>query len=353
MQLYGIYSDLSLFSNFSYFLSDSVRGDQFNQRESRVVLGANLLHTQPVTAVGRSHVFKLGLQTRADFIDGLGLYLTHRRGRLGTVRRDDARETGSGVFLQAESRWTAWFRTELGVRTDLYTFHVESDRPENSGERTAGIASPKASLVFAASDRAEAYLSGGLDFHSNDARGTTIRVDPATGAPASRVDPLVRSRGAELGIRVSPVPNWRSTLSLWTLNLNSELLFVGDGGATEPTDTSRRRGITWANFYRPIPQLSLDADLSFARARLTGVALGEDRIPGALENVIAAGVTWSAVRRGPFAAIRVRHLGSYPLMEDNSVRAPVHDSGERRCRLPACRYPGPGQRAQPARYSRR
>jgi hypothetical protein len=261
------------------------------------------------------------VQSRADLIDGIGLFLTHRRRRIGTVRQDDVTETGSGVYLQAESRWARRFRTELGARADLYSFNVRSDRSENSGNRTAGVVSPKASLVFEAGPGAEFYLSGGLGFHSNDARGTTIRTDPVTGDPAGRVNPLVRSRGAEFGIRLSPVPTWRSTLALWALDLDSELLFVGDGGTTEPTDASHRRGVTWANFYRPTTRLSIDADLSFARARLSGVPAGQDRIPGALESVIAAGITWSAVERGPFGSIRVRHFGSYPLLEDNRTRA--------------------------------
>ncbi|MCU0621027.1 MAG: TonB-dependent receptor [Gemmatimonadales bacterium] len=50
---------------------------------------------------------------------------------------------------------------------------------------------------------------------------------------------------------------------------------------------------------------------------------GEDRIPGALENVVAGGVTWQPPLgdRGLFGAARVRHFGAYPLIEDNSVRA--------------------------------
>lgn len=321
VQIYGIYSDLSLFSNFSYFLSDTINGDQFNQQEDRRILGLNVAHTQTVSALGRSHLLKGGVQSRADFLRPVGLYRTNGRSRISTVRQDEVTETSSGIFLQANTPWNSWFRTEFGIRADLYSFKVGSNNPQNSGDRTAGIVSPKASLIFTASRNAEFYFSGGLGFHSNDARGTTIRVDPVNGAPASRVDPLVRSRGAELGIRVSPVPTWRSTFALWALNLNSELLFVGDGGATEPTSASHRRGITWANFYRPVPQLSLDADISLARARLTGVPAGDDRIPGALENVVAAGITWSALTRGPFASVRVRHFGSYPLIEDNSVRA--------------------------------
>jgi outer membrane receptor protein involved in Fe transport len=321
VQLYGICSDLSLFSNFAFFLDDPVHGDQFNQRERRVVLGGSATHTQALEALGLSHVLKLGLQTRADIINGLGLYHTQAQTRLGTVRQDDVREWGTGVWLQAESRWRPWLRSVLGIRGDLYTFDVSGDRPANAGHRTAGIVSPKASLVVAPSAETELYLSGGLGFHSNDARGTTITVDPATGSPAQKVDPLVRSRGAELGVRVSPVRSWRSTLSLWALNLNSELLFTGDGGTTEPSAASRRWGITWANFCRPLAQLSLDADVSFSRARFSGVPTGADHIPGALESVVAAGVTWAPKVDGPFGSIRIRHFGSYPLIEDNSVRA--------------------------------
>lgn len=321
VQLYGIHSDLSLYSDFEYRLSDTTRGDQFNQRESRLVLGGKATQMQQLEAFGVTHLLTIGLQTRYDVLSPVGLYHTEARVRLGTVRQDDVRESGTGVFLETESRWRPWLRTVLGVRGDIYSFDVTSDLPVNSGHRGAGIVSPKASLVFAPSRETELYLSGGLGFHSNDARGTTITIDPGTGAPASRVDPLVRSRGAEVGVRATPLRGWRSTLSLWALNLNSELLFTGDGGTTEPSAASRRRGVTWANFYRPIPQLALDVDVSFSRTRFAGVPAGQDRIPGALENVVAAGITWSPLQHGAFGSIRLRRFGSYPLIEDNSVRA--------------------------------
>ena len=320
-QVYGIYSDLNLFSNFTYFLDDPEQGDQFNQRERRVVVGGSISHAQQVDALGVDHTVTVGFQTRADFLGPVGLYRTQRRTRIGTVRQDDVSETGSGLFVEAQSRWRPWLRTTLGMRGDAYTFDVTSDRAENSGMRTAAIASPKASIAFVPAQNTELYLSGGLGFHSNDARGTTITVDPATGDPAQRVTPLVRSRGAEIGLRANPVAGFRSTLAVWALELDSELLFIGDGGATEPSDKSRRSGITFANFYRPLPQLSIDADVSWARARFAGVPKAEDHIPGALEQVIAGGVTWSPQSRGLFGALRVRHFGAYPLIEDNSVRA--------------------------------
>jgi hypothetical protein len=320
-QLFGIYSDLSLFSNFTYFLDNPEQGDQFNQRERRVVVGVNVRHAHQVDAFGVEHTVTVGLQTRADFVRPIGLYRTQQRARLGTVRQDEISETGSGLFVEAQSRWRPWIRTTLGVRGDAYTFDVASDRAENSGTSGAAIVSPKASIAFVPTRNTEVYVSGGLGFHSNDARGTTITVDPGTGDAAPRVDPLVRSRGAEFGVRANPVSGLRSTLAVWALELDSELLFIGDGGATEPSDKSRRSGITFANFYRPIPQLSIDADVSFSRARFAGVPKHADHIPGALENVVAGGVTWSPRTRGAFGAIRVRHFGSYPLIEDNSVRA--------------------------------
>jgi hypothetical protein len=319
--LYGIYSDLSLFSNFTYFLDDPERGDQFNQREQRVVVGGNASNAHQIGALGAEHTVTLGAQARADFLSPVGLYRTERRARYRTVRQDELTQTGTGVYVEAQSRWQPWLRTTLGVRGDAYTFDVTSDRPENSGNASAAIVSPKASIVFAPGKATEVYLSGGLGFHSNDARGTTLTVDPVTGDPAQRVDPLVRSRGAEVGVRANPIAGFRSTLSVWALELDSELLFIGDGGATEPSDRSRRSGVTFANFYRPIPQLSLDADVSLARARFAGVPRTERHIPGALENVVAAGVTWSGRAGGPFGALRVRHFGAYPLTEDNSVRA--------------------------------
>lgn len=80
-------------------------------------------------------------------------------------------------------------------------------------------------------------------------------------------------------------------------------------------------GVTLANFYRPVPGVSFDADVSLARARFAGVEPGAIYIPGALENVVAGGVTWAPRTVGPFGTLRVRHFGSYPLIEDNSVRA--------------------------------
>jgi hypothetical protein len=319
VDLYAVFSDLDLYSNFTYRLADPVNGDQLHQQDRRSILGAGLRHQQ---ALGR-HTVSAGLATRLDRLHPVALYHSVRRERIGTVRRDEVTVWANGGYASIESRWSRWLRSRVGARLDLQYMEVESDRQANSGTRSDILVSPSASIAVGPWARTEAYLSGGFGFHSNDARGATITVDPVTGEPVEQVDPLVRSRGAEIGFRSNPVRRWRSTLTLWLLELDSELLFVGDAGTTEPSERSRRWGITWANFWRATSRLTLDLDVSLTRARFVGVDPGIDRVPGALEHVVAAGVAWAANERGPFGSVRLRHFGAFPLTEDNAVRAPA------------------------------
>lgn len=318
--LYAIAYDLDLYSNFTYFLDNPAAGDQINQRDRRTVAGGRFEHRSPVSAFGRAHALLAGFETRADFITGVGLFGTRNREHTETVREDDVTQWSSGLYLAADTWWSDRVRTSLGLRGDLYAFEVESDLAANSGSRTAARLSPKVTVAVLPWPWGEFYLSAGLGFHSNDARGTTIRIDPSTGDPASRVDPLVPSRGAELGFRGTAGDRYRATLTAWALGLDSELLFVGDAGTTEPSAPSARLGVTWTNWYRPIDAVTLDLDASFTRARFQDAPAGEDRIPGALEHVVAAGLTVEPGTRGLFGAARLRHFGGYPLIEDNSVR---------------------------------
>ena len=227
----------------------------------------------------------------------------------------------NGVLkYRQQTRWLPKFRTVLGLRGDIFVFDVESDTAVNSGLRADNIVSPKLSLIFGPWASTEIYLNGGFAFHSNDARGTTITVDPQTGERADRVDPLVRSKGAEIGVRSTYIPGLHTTVACWYLELDSELLFVGDAGITEPSRPSRRYGVEWTNFYRILPWLTLDADFAFTRAKFTDDDPAGDHIPGAFATVIAAGATVD-LPYNLFGSLRVRHFGPRPLIEDNSVKS--------------------------------
>jgi hypothetical protein len=317
---FAIRSRLDLFSNFTYFLDDPVRGDQFEQADQRTVTGARSTYRRLGRWMGRAVENVVGLQLRNDDIGLVGLYHTEARRRLHAVREDHVMETSAGVYAQTNVRWSDRFRTVLGVRADGFRFDVRSDNAVNSGTEARGIVSPKVALVAGPWARTEFYANAGEGYHSNDARGATIRADPQTGEPVSPVTPLVRARGAEIGARSVLVPHWQTTIAVWRLDLASELVFAGDAGTTEAGRPSRRSGIEWANYYSPRPWVTFDLDLSVSSARFTDRDPVGPSIPGALDRVISAGVEVSNVR-GFFGSVRLRHFGPRPLVEDNSVRS--------------------------------
>ena len=320
--VHGYFLDygLNLFSNFTFFLDDPVNGDQFEQEDRRQVYGLSGHHSWFPTWGGLDIENTVGLQIRYDDIGSVGLFNTRERRRLRTTRKDHVNQVSVSPYVQNRTRWHPKFRTVAGLRGDFFDFDVESDDPRNSGQASDGLASPKLSLIFGPWFDTEYYVNLGYGFHSNDGRGTTITVDPKSGEPAQPVDPLVRAEGFDVGVRTALVPDLDSTLSFWLLDLDSELLFIGDAGTTEAGRPSRRYGVEWTNYYRPLPWLTFDADFSFSKARFSDDDLAGDHIPGAIETVIAAGVTIDDLK-GFFGGIRVRYFGPRPLIEDDSVRS--------------------------------
>ena len=192
--------------------------------------------------------------------------------------------------------------------------------PINSGSSWDGKLSFKANLAYRISQPLELYASFGEGFHSNDARGTTIRRDPVTGDAADRVPALVGSRGAELGARWFPAGKINASLVAWTLDLGSELLFVGDAGGTEASRPSRRQGVELGVYLLDSGNLSGEFELSYTRARFRDDDPAGRHIPGSIPLVISGGVTWKPAP-GWAVTPRVRYVGRYPLIEDASTRA--------------------------------
>lgn len=317
---YGIDYGLDLFSNFTYFLDDPVNGDQFEQKDERTVLGASLSQRFLSRWFGRDVESVVGLQGRRDRIPVVGLYHTAQRRRLETVREDDVTQSSGSAFFQTSIQWTPLLRTTAGLRGDAYHFDVKSHDPANSGTRSASLASPKLGVVVGPLRNTELYANWGWGFHSNDARGSVQTRDPKTGEPVDPVDPLVRAKGAEVGLRTVAAGRYHGTVAFWGLDIASELLFVGDAGTTEASRPSRRLGVEWSNALEITRWLTLDADLAWSRARFRDADPAGDRIPGAIEGVVSAGAT--VHDRGAWSgSLRLRYFGPRPLVEDDSVRS--------------------------------
>jgi outer membrane receptor protein involved in Fe transport len=208
------------------------------------------------------------------------------------------------------------------------------------------MASPKFSAVIGPFSKTEFFVSAGYGFHSNDVRGVTITESPSPTDPTpTKLDPspfLVRTKGAEIGVRTRIIPGLDSSISLFRLNQASELLFSGDAGDTEASRPSRRVGIEFTTKYRANSWLAIDGEIAATRARFVGfdqdqldvynslavfpqAQIGNapgNYIPGA-PNIVASGGITLGEKTGLFGSLRARYLGSRPLTEDNAFRSPA------------------------------
>lgn len=316
---YLIASQLDLYSNFTYFMDDPLHGDQFAQPDKRVTSGLNASHSWHQHTDAGNSATTIGIQLQNDNIFN-GLLNTQARRPLSVTRRDHIVESSAAFYAENNTRWNAALRTVAGLRVDSYRFDVRSSLAANSGKASDHLASPSLSVIYGPWQTAELYANIGNGFHSNDARGATIQIDPKTGEAAGKVSPLVRSRGMELGVRSSWLPGLQSSLSLYRLDFDSELSFAGDAGTTEAGRPSRRYGVEFSNYYKPLKWLSVDLDLAYARARSRDEAAEGNYIPGAIEGTGQLALTVDG--GGPYSgSLKLRYFGPRPLIEDNSVRS--------------------------------
>ena len=344
---YGFYYDLDLFSDFTYYLTDQVRGDQFEQKDNRWVAGLDVHRTFFSRWFGHEMANTVGLQGRNDWIH-TGLYQSQDRTRVGktdfrtgtalplTTEADRLSDTEVGFYAENQARWSGKFRSDAAMRGDLEYFDVTSlVTPANTGTASKVLPSPKLSLIFGPWSKTEFYLQGGFSFHSNDGRGATQTVQPVSAAnpypntPVAPISALVPTKGAEVGARTVSVPHLESTLSIWYLHSASELQQDGDtGGTVASPQPSNRYGIEWANYYTPREHLAIDFDLADSRALFTTIdtadaapkSSGGRWVPEAVGVVFASGVTLHDYK-GYSASLRLRTFGPRNLTSDAVFRS--------------------------------
>jgi outer membrane receptor protein involved in Fe transport len=310
--------DWRLYSDFTFFLADPVYGDMIEQTDDRTVFGLDARtrfhhHLGPLRLETR-----VGVQARGDLVDN-GLFRDFGRERIGTTAEAEIDETALGLFVEEIARPTGWLTLRAGARLDRRDVSVRDLRedPARLGDGATGTAgatlvSPKASVALSPLDWLDFFVSFGRGFHSNDARGATRATEAA--------DLLVPATGYEVGARARP---WRPlTLSVaaYRLELESEQIYVGDAGTTEPGDASVRAGVELGARLYLGRYLFADAEAGFHRAELRPAGGGSLAVPLAPGRTVGGGVGLRAPF-GLFGAVRVRHVGDRPASEDETLTA--------------------------------
>jgi hypothetical protein len=355
LSAYVIRYKLDLWSTFTYFLRDPVTGDQMLQHDDRIVYGFKGAKSWFTTHFGAPTTNLIGVQARIDDIKDVGIFPSIGRQVIGTAQNAGALESNGAVYAESSTQWLQHLQTTIGLREDLFDFDVK-DKMTNpdggcdvnsdplgcvTGKRRASLLSPKLGLVFGPWARTSYFINVGDGYHSNDGRGVTRSGQNPDQKP---VTPLTRATSAELGVATKIIPTLETRLDLFKLKLKSELVFDGDAGVTSPSGATTRSGIEWGNTYRFNDWLSAELNTAFTRARFDRDAPPDDLgcanaapsnpcaqrigligryIPNSPTNVTDA--TLTAQRdAGWFGAVRARHFGEAPLVEDNSAKSPAY-----------------------------
>jgi len=319
LNLYTSSYYMSLINNPTYFLNDSINGDEFEQEDERILLGGSLVNEVETEIFGLPVTRTIGADLRYDDVSELNLFYTVNRNRIGSLREDEARELSLGSFANLQFSLTDRLRASVGLRLDFYDFEVDALRAQNSGSKNESLWQPKVNIAYGVNENLELYANYGEGFHSNDARAAINTIDPATGNPSDTLDILVQGEGSELGFRYDTLEGFNFSVAWFELDLDSELVFVGDAGTTEPSDPSRRNGIELNSFWEFTEALVFDFTAAKSDGHFRGLPSGENSIPDAHDLVVAAGLTYHNPN-GWTSSFRVRHFDDAALTENESVK---------------------------------
>jgi outer membrane receptor protein involved in Fe transport len=320
---------LTLWNDFTHFLTDPVNGDQEAQHEGRTALGGEISYEHAAPIFGLDNVIKAGLVTRSDFND-VSRYPTARRqpipaadDPLGFDESDTIRLSNSGAYVQASTHWTEWLRSVVGLRYDTIYGH---DEGTNAGSASDHFLQPKASLVFRPFESTEFYVSAGRGYHSDDLRGaTSASFNGFAGAPL-----IARQSGEEIGLRQQITHSFTATLALYTLNAQSETTYDPDAGVDGAGPGSRRRGFELNLTYQATSWLEFYGSYSANHARYTTpFDDGTGHVGEYLANAPLATGSFTVYVKNLGAwsgSVEYRYLSGYPLSADDAVQG--HGYGE-------------------------
>ena len=294
-----------LFSNFTYFLNDPVRGDAIQQHDSRLVEGANVQYLRPHRLFGATGL----LTTGANFHDNqinVGLYPRIGRVPQGVTTQAHARVTnGAGYVQEAVSLLAGRLTFGASLRYDAFRFDVKdrvdpgADAAENSGRFQ-----PKLSAAFTPSRRLPVTL------HANYGRGISS-IDARSILTRRGTNQVSTTDFSELGIS-SRFSRLSLAVDAFFIDRSNELVYVADDGSLEFLGPSRTYGWEAKSSVAITRSLSVNGGItkvSNAFYRGTAPRVYVDRAPHFVAN---AGLTLAAWR-GWSGSLRLRAINSYRL----------------------------------------
>lgn len=310
--LYLSQYDFELYSNDTYFLNDSSRGDQLGQREKRRTIGV-------ISAYDRwfngkvSGVFTFGKGFRNDQISESELIHTRsRQTTFDTLQRGRINETNLYAYLDMKLFYGKWL-INPGVRGDWFMFKYNDQLSQNYETQavSSGIISPKMNIIYLLSTNLRFYFKTGMGFHSNDSRAIIAR---------NGEDVLPLTYGGDLGLRWQISPDLKMDIAYWYMEMEREYVYDHSSALLNQIGRSRRTGVDLHFSYSPLSWLSIYSNGNYVFSRDLDARAGSDFIPLAPDLSIAGGLSVD-LKNGFYGSIKLRHIGDRPANIDNSLIA--------------------------------
>ncbi len=309
-----------LFSNFTFFLNDSINGDMIEQDDNRTVRGLNTKYSVGHKLFNSYSKFTIGASFRADEIENQ-LWHAPLRTRLTATAHSLIHERATGVFVNEVINFTSKFRAEIGGRYDYYIFDVEDLLPTDSvhtnysGFNYQSAINPKLNLIYAVNNNWQLFFNTGSGYHSNDARSSV---------QDKKQHRLPLAISSELGTLFN-INKTVISAAVWGMDLSNELVYVGDDGTTENKGASRRYGVDVSVRSALTSLLYFDADINVSRSRLIDTIFGVQKttdyyIPLAPTLTSVGGLT-AKFKNGFECSVRYRYLKQRPANESNTIVA--------------------------------
>ncbi|MBE9462607.1 TonB-dependent receptor [Dyadobacter subterraneus] len=306
--------NFELYSNFTFFLKDSINGDQIRQKEKRNLYGYNGSISKETYLGKMRWTTTLGAQFRHDLTNKTEL--SHTKDRITTLERyqlGDINELNAGVYADELVQVTDQFTVNVGVRIDYFHNQYKDllAQPVDSKHASDAIVSPKLNFYYTFNPRLQLYLNSGKGFHSNDTRVVV---------PQGGKQILPAAYGSDLGMIFKPFPKMLINAAAWYLWLQQEFVYVGDAGVIEPSGKSKRQGLDLSVRYQLTDILYADIDISSAKPRALGEAAGMNYLPLAPLFSSTGGLALQ-MKNGINGSLRYRYMANRPANEDNSIVA--------------------------------
>ncbi|MGI8893825.1 MAG: TonB-dependent receptor [Bacteroidia bacterium] len=307
--------NFNLFSNFTFFASDSINGDRIKQAENRMIYGYKAVYDNNYEVVGKNIKFELAGGVRIDDIDNLELSSVKDRSEILSYKAlGDASLVNYYAFTTHSFEICKKLKVTAAMRFDNYlSYYKDFINEKEETQHNSALLSPKLSFYYHLNDNSLVFIKSSVGHHTNDVRSINNN---------SSLPYIPKAYGVDAGSEFKIGDRFYFVMTLWTLIMEDELVYVGDEAIVESSGRTERKGVELSMRSTITKSISIDNEINYTHARGDGTE-GNNYVPLAPVWSSDGGITYNDGKHFR-SSLRYRWMADRPANEDNSLIAKGH-----------------------------